>query len=78
MPSNPSDPGTQSWRGWVRVGIVGSVVTALCCLTPVLVLLLGALGLSAAVGLLDWVLLPALAGFVLLTGFALWRRRRAC
>ena len=78
MQSNPSDPGTQARRRLLRVGIAGSVVTALCCFTPVLVLLLGALGLSAAVGLLDWVLLPALAGFVLLTGYALWRRRRAC
>jgi mercuric ion transport protein len=78
MQSNTSDPGTKSWRRLLRVGIVGSVVTALCCFTPVLVLLFGALGLSAAVGVLDWVLLPALAGFVLLTGYALWRRRRAC
>ena len=78
MQSNTSDPGTQARRRLLRVGIAGSVVTALCCFTPVLVLLLGALGLSAAVGLLDWVLLPALAGFVTLTGYALWRRRRAC
>lgn len=62
-------------RKLLRVGIGGTLLTALCCFTPVLVWLLAALGLSAAVGVLDWVLLPALAGFVILTGYALWRRR---
>ena len=63
-------------RRMLRTGIVGSVVTALCCVTPVLVLLLGAVGLSALVGWLDYVLLPALAGFLAMTGYALWKRRR--
>ncbi|MGJ8569749.1 MAG: mercury resistance system transport protein MerF [Hoeflea sp.] len=35
------------------------------------------LGLSADVGYLDLVLLPALAAFVLLTIYALWKRRAA-
>jgi len=34
----------------VRTGIIGAVVAALCCFTPVLVVLLGALGLSALTG----------------------------
>lgn len=58
------------------MGIAGAVVAALCCFTPVLVLLLGAVGLSAAVGWLDVVLLPALALFVGITIYALHRRRR--
>lgn len=61
----------------LRIGIVGTVVTALCCFTPLLVILLGAVGLSALLGYLDLVLLPALAGFVLLTIYALWKRRTA-
>ena len=61
----------------LRVGIVGSIVTALCCFTPALVLLLGALGLSAAVGWLDYVLMPALVLFLSLTGYSLWRRQRS-
>ena len=56
------------------VGIAGTVIAALCCFTPVLVVLLGAVGLSAMVGWLDVVLLPALAFFVGLTVYALWRR----
>jgi len=57
-------------------GLAGTVIAALCCFSPVLVILLGAVGLSAWLGWLDFVLLPALAFFLALTGFALWRRRR--
>ena len=64
-------------RNLLRTGIIGSVVTALCCVTPVLVIALGALGLSAAVGGLDFVLFPLLAVFLGLTGYALYRHRRA-
>jgi len=30
------------------IGIVGTVIAALCCFTPVLVILLGAVGLAAS------------------------------
>ena len=60
-----------------RIGVIGSVVAAVCCFTPVLVVLLGTLGLSAVVGWLDVVLFPLLAIFLGLTGYALGRRRRA-
>ena len=53
---------------------VGTVVAALCCFTPVLVVLVGAVGLAAVVGYLDVVLLPALGIFLLLTIYAVWRR----
>lgn len=58
-------------------GLVGTVVTALCCFTPILSLLLGVLGLSAALGWLDFVLLPALGLFLLLTLYALFKRGAA-
>ena len=58
----------------LKVGIIGSVVTALCCFTPILVILLGAVGLSAIVGCLDYVLLPALAVFIGITLFALLKK----
>jgi mercuric ion transport protein len=63
-------------RTLLRTGVVGSVVTALCCLTPALVLVLGALGVSAWLGWLDRILLPALAVFLGLTGWAVYRLRR--
>ena len=59
----------------LKIGIVGSVIAAVCCFTPVLVLLLGAIGLSALVGVLDYVLLPILFMFIAITGYALWKRK---
>ena len=64
-------------RTILRAGLFGSVITALCCFTPVLVVLLGVVGLSTLTGYLDLVLLPALAFFIGLTIYALWRRSRA-
>jgi mercuric ion transport protein len=60
----------------LHIGLVGSVVTAVCCFTPAFVLLLGALGVSAAMVWLDLILLPMLAGFMALTAYALFRRRK--
>jgi len=59
----------------LKTGLIGTVIAALCCFTPILVILLGAAGLSAVVGWLDFVLFPALAFFLGLTAYALWRRR---
>jgi len=61
----------------LKIGIVGTIIAALCCFTPILVVLLGALGLSAVVGYLDVVLLPALGIFILITLYALWKKRSA-
>lgn len=58
------------------MGVNGAIITALCCFTPLLVILVGVVGLSAIVGYLDLVLFPALGIFVLLTIYALWKRRR--
>ena len=58
----------------LRVGIAGSVIAALCCFTPLLVVLLGVVGLSALAGWLNVVLLPALVLFLTITAWALIRR----
>ena len=57
-------------------GVGGSIIAAICCFTPVLVILFAGLGLSWAVGYLDYVLLPALALFLALTVYAAWRISR--
>lgn len=59
----------------LKFGLTGTIIAALCCFTPVLVILFGFVGLSALVGYLDIVLLPALGIFVLITLYAVWRRR---
>lgn len=57
-------------------GAGGSIIAALCCFTPILVVLFGAVGLSAWLGWIDYVLFPALAFFLLLTAYALYRQRK--
>ena len=64
-------------RKLLGVGIIGTVIAALCCFTPVLVVLVGLVGLSAIVGYLDFVMLPALVFFVGLTVYAIRRRQNA-
>jgi len=61
----------------VKTGVVGSVIAAICCFTPVLVIALGAVGLSAWLGWIDYVLFPALALFLGMTAYGLWRRNLA-
>ena len=60
----------------LTTGVVGTILVALCCFTPFLVVLLSGAGLAAAIGYLDLILLPALAIFAGITVYALWRRRR--
>ena len=55
----------------LKTGFIGTVVAALCCFTPVLVILLGAIGLSSLVGYLDFVLFPLLGVFICITVYAL-------
>lgn len=61
-------------KTWLKTGIVGTVIVALCCFTPILVILFGVVGLSALVGYLDYVLFPALFAFIGLTVFAYSRQ----
>ena len=55
----------------MKVGLIGSVIAAICCFTPLLVILLGSIGLSVVVGYLDYVLLPILAIFILIVVLSL-------
>ena len=63
-------------RKLLRTGGAGTVVAAICCFTPALVLLFGVMGLSAWVGWLDYVLWPALVIFAGITVYALIRLRK--
>jgi hypothetical protein len=56
-------------------GLIGSGLVALCCLTPIFVVLLGVIGLGTITGYLDAVLLPALALFLGLAVYAGTRQR---
>jgi len=61
----------------LTTGVIGTAVAAVCCFTPALVIVLGALGLSAWLAWLDYVLIPALLAFAALTGYAVVARSKA-
>jgi mercuric ion transport protein len=56
--------------------LTGTVLVALCCFTPILVILMGAVGLSYFTPYLDMVLLPALAIMIVVTilSYRRWRK----
>ena len=63
-------------RSLLKWSLAGTVIAALCCFTPILVILLGVVGLSGMLGYLDYVLLPALAFFIGLTVCALFKSKQ--
>jgi mercuric ion transport protein len=52
--------------------VTGTVLVAICCFTPILVLVLAALGFAALTPYVDYVLFPALA----VMAFVTWRAYR--
>jgi len=56
----------------LRRGLIGSVFAAICCFTPLLVLLVAGAGLSALVGWLDYGLFPLLFASLGVVAHALW------
>ena len=60
-------------RSLLKTGLIGSGIAAVCCFTPVLVILFSAAGLTAVIAWLDVVLLPVLGFFLLLTLYAYWK-----
>lgn len=62
----------------LALGLGGTVLAILCCFTPLLPVVLTALGLTGLLGVIytDAILLPILAGFLILTGYALWLQKK--
>lgn len=60
----------------LKRGIIGSLVAALCCFTPILAVLLGALGVGWLTGYLDYVLFPVLFIFLGLTFYGYHRQSK--
>ncbi|MGG6239328.1 mercury resistance system transport protein MerF [Leptolyngbya sp. KIOST-1] len=65
-------------RNTLIASLIGTVVVALCCFTPMLVILLSPLGLAVWVGYLNVVLLPLLGVLIALTVVAYRQHRRCC
>lgn len=62
----------------LALGVGGTILAILCCFTPLLPVVLTALGLTGLLGVVynDAVLLPILAGFLILTVYAIWRQKK--
>ena len=63
-----------SSRALFRTGVIGAVVPAACCATPILGVALGAIGLSALAAKADYVLIPVLLASLGMVGIGLYRR----
>lgn len=65
----------QGDRTVIATGAVGAVIAVICCATPLLAVLFGALGLTAWLSKADYVVIPALLICLGLIGVGLYRRR---
>lgn len=64
-------------KALLRTGVIGTVIAAICCFTPLLVIILGTVGLSAWLLWFDYAVFAALIAFLGLIAFALMQRRKA-
>ncbi len=69
---SPSQPSKKR----IYAAIAGTLLIALCCFTPILVVTLGAVGLSAFTPYLDYVLLPSLLILIIIavSSYIRWRK----
>ncbi len=67
---------TESPKRSFYAALAGTVAVALCCFTPLLVVVLGAVGLSAFTPYLDYVLFPAMGALMIIAFLAYrkWKR----
>jgi mercuric ion transport protein len=61
-------------RVLIATGAVGAVLAAICCATPLLAVVLGAVGLTGWLAHADYVIMPALLICLGLIGLRLYRR----
>jgi mercuric ion transport protein len=62
-------------RTLITTGVIGGALAAVCCATPLLAIVFGAVGLTAWPAKADYVLIPALIICLGLIGVGLYRRR---
>ncbi len=64
----------QNSKKYLRTGIIGTVVAAICCFTPLLAGLFIAVGLTGLVGGIDYVVFPVMFASLGLVAYALYLR----
>ncbi|MDN2565237.1 mercury resistance system transport protein MerF [Aquibium sp. A9E412] len=74
-PNGPAEqPDKAQAHRLLRGGLGGALFAALCCFTPLLVVVLAGAGLSAVTGWLDYALFPLLFVSLAVVAQALWLR----
>lgn len=58
--------------------IIGTIVVLLCCFTPILVVSVGVIGLSALTPYLDYILFPLLGVLIVTTILAYRKYQKGC
>ena len=61
----------------INTGVAGAAIAAICCVTPILIIVLATIGLSTLATKADYILIPVLVGSLLLLAVGLYRRRAA-
>ncbi len=59
-----------------KAGLWGSIITAICCFTPLLVVGIGLIGLAALTPYLDYILFSLLGLFLILAFYGGWKMKR--
>ena len=72
-----SDISKPSKKG-LYASISGTVLVALCCFTPILVITVGVIGLGALTPYLDYVLFPALGVMIIVTVLSYGKWKKGC
>lgn len=63
-------------RTLITTGAVGGILAAICCATPLLAIVFGAVGLTAWLANADYVLIPALIICLGLVAIGLYRKQK--
>lgn len=62
-------------RSLITTGVIGTVLAAICCATPLLAVVLGSIGLTAWLANADYIAIPALLLGVALVSLGRYRRQ---
>lgn len=64
-------------RSLIATGAIGALLAAICCSTPLLTLVLGAIGLTTWITTADYLVMPMLLLGLAVAGLGLYRRHTA-
>ncbi len=69
---------TKPSKKGLYASVAGTIGVALCCFTPILVVLVGVVGLGAFTPYLDYILFPALGVMIIVTILSYRKYKKGC